>query len=286
MSNSDVATPASTAKDCTLAPATAPTAAPDVAASNTSLSPRVALVTGGSRGIGRAICIALAEAGMDVAIAYSRGAADAEQTTEFCRKAAPTTRQPRLLTICGDVAQPESCEAIYRATVEELGAPDILVNNAGITRDNLILRMSTEDFDEVINVNLRAAFLFSKLAARTMAKKRFGRIINISSVVGLAGNAGQANYAASKAGLIGLTKSLAKELGSRSITVNAVAPGFIETSMTDVLTDDVKARLISTLSIQRLGTPQDVAALVAFLASDAASYITGQVIAIDDGMAI
>ena len=248
---------------------------------------RVALVTGGSRGIGRAICVALAQAGIDVAIAYTRGKDDAEQTAELCRQAAATSGyEPRLLTVCGDISQPESCEAIFRNTVEELGTPDILVNNAGITRDNLIMRMSVEDFDEVINVNLRSAFLLSKLAARTMAKKRFGRIINISSVVGLAGNAGQANYAASKAGLIGLTKTLAKELGSRYVTVNAIAPGFIETSMTDALTDDIKAKLISSLSVPRLGTPQDVAALVAFLASDAASYITGQVIAIDGGMAL
>jgi len=248
---------------------------------------RVALVTGGSRGIGRAICIALAQAGNDVAITYVSNENEAERCAEVCQKAATAAdHQVRIITIGGDVAIPDSCEIIFQKTVEALGAPDILVNNAGITRDNLLLRMDIDDFNEVINVNLRSAFIFSKLVARSMLKKRFGRIINISSVVGLAGNAGQANYAASKAGLIGLTKSLAKELGSRSVTVNAIAPGFIDTSMTVALSDEVRERLIGSLSIPRLGTPDDVAALVAFIASDSAQYITGQVIAVDGGLAL
>ena len=256
---------------------------------STALSPcRVALVTGGSRGIGRAICVALAEQGCAVAVNYSSNPAQADETVALCREAAVAAghRDTAFISVHGDVATAEGCEALYQRTVDELGAPDVLVNNAGIARDNLILRMSVEDFDAVINVNLRAAFILSKLAARAMVKKRFGRIINISSVVGLAGNAGQANYAASKAGLLGLTKTLAKELGGRSITVNAIAPGFIKTSMTDALNDEVRNSLTATLSLKRLGTPEDIAPAVAFLASDAAGYITGQVLSIDGGMAL
>ncbi len=258
---------------------------------NTALTehvPRVALVTGGSRGIGRALCVALAETGTSVAINYAQGAAAAEETACLCREAAERAgwSDTRFITVGGDVATQDGCEGIFQETADALGAPDILVNNAGITRDNLILRMSLEDFDAVLATNLRSAFILSKLAARPMAKKRFGRIINISSVVGIAGNAGQANYAASKAGLIGLTKTLAKELGSRFVTVNAVAPGFIATSMTDVLSEEVKAELISRTSIPRLGNPEDIASLAVFLASDQAAYITGQVISVDGGMAL
>ncbi len=245
-----------------------------------------ALVTGGSRGIGRAICIEFAKAGYNVAINYSRNADEANQTADLCFESAKAAGHDgaKFVTVGGDVAKQEDCERIYQETVDGLGDVDILVNNAGITRDNLTMRMSVEDFDAVIDVNLRAAFIFSKLAMRPMTKKRFGRIINISSVVGVSGNAGQANYAASKAGIIGLTKTLAKELGSRNITVNAIAPGFIETSMTDALSDDTRAKLIENASIPRLGLPQDIAALVGFLAGENASYITGQVISVDGGM--
>jgi 3-oxoacyl-[acyl-carrier protein] reductase len=251
-----------------------------------ALAPRTALVTGGSRGIGRAICIELAKAGCNVAINFARSAKEADETAELCREAATAAGRSsgKFIVVGGDVALQEDCERIYQTTIDELGAVDILINNAGITRDNLMLRMSVEDFDAVIDVNLRAAFIFSKLASRAMAKKRFGRIINISSVVGISGNAGQANYAASKAGIIGLTKTLAKELGSRNITVNAIAPGFIETSMTDVLSEEARVKLVENLSIPRLGSPEDIAALARFLAGDEAAYITGQVIAVDGGM--
>ncbi|MCL1890984.1 MAG: 3-oxoacyl-[acyl-carrier-protein] reductase [Coriobacteriia bacterium] len=251
-------------------------------------SSQLALVTGGSRGIGRAICIKLAACGYNVALTYARNEAEAQETAQLCREAAQSAgfSTTRFATYGGDIASTTVCEELFAACVAELGAPDILVNNAGITRDNLIMRMSLEDFDEVLSVNLKAAFIFCKLAARSMAKKRFGRIINISSVVGLAGNAGQANYAASKAGLIGLTKTLAKELGSRFVTVNAIAPGFIETSMTEALGTEARTSLTNSLAIPRLGTPDDIASLVGFLASDEAAYITSQVIAVDGGMTL
>lgn len=254
----------------------------------TGQAPRVALVTGGSRGIGRAICQALAGQGCDVGLVYARNREEADQTVALCRAAAHQAghSDARFAVFGGDVGDASACEELFAACTESLGAPDILVNNAGITKDNLILRMSVDDFDAVMQVNLRAAFVFSKLAARPMVKKRYGRIISISSVVGMKGNAGQVNYAASKAGLIGLTKSLAKELGSRYVTVNAVAPGFIETSMTKALSEDAKGQLTDAITIPRLGTPQDVAALVAFLASDAAGYITGQVIPVDGGLVL
>jgi 3-oxoacyl-[acyl-carrier protein] reductase len=257
----------------------------------------VALVTGASRGIGRAICVALAARGCDLAVNYAHDLAAAEETIRLCVKASSTVASqntdgkgsanqpvPHFVAIGGDVANERDCQNIYQQCQDSLGAPDILVNNAGITRDNLILRMTAEDFDDVLGVNLRAAFILCKLAVRSMSKKRHGRIINISSVVGLMGNAGQANYAASKAGLIGLTKSLAKEFGSRNITVNAVAPGFIETRMTEALGAETREQLTDRLAIPRLGSPDDVATAVAFLASDEAAYITGQVLAVDGGM--
>ena len=250
--------------------------------------PRVALVSGASRGIGRAICQALAGQGCNVGIVFGRNRDEADHTAALCQEAARQAGRSdaRFAVFGGDVGDAAECSEIFGACVEELGAPDILVNNAGITKDNLVLRMSVDDFDTVMQVNLRAAFVLSKLAARHMAKRRYGRIINISSVVGIKGNAGQANYAASKAGLIGLTKALAKELGGRYVTVNAVAPGFIETSMTQALGADARGQLTDAIAIPRLGTPQDVASLVAFLASDAAGYITGQVIPIDGGLVL
>ncbi|MDR2492869.1 MAG: 3-oxoacyl-[acyl-carrier-protein] reductase [Coriobacteriales bacterium] len=245
-----------------------------------------ALVSGASRGIGRAVCMALAETGCSVAVNYAQSKEGAERTAHLCRERAAARGHAglRFVTVGGDVSSPDECARVYQDAVASLGPIDILVNNAGITRDSLAMRMSLEDFDAVISVNLRAAFHLCKLVARDMVKQKAGRIINIASVVGLTGNAGQANYAASKAGLIGLTKSLAKELGSRSVTVNAVAPGFIETSMTEGLSEEARTRLMTTLALPRLGTPEDVAAAVSFLASDRASYITGQVIAVDGGM--
>ena len=188
------------------------------------------------------------------------------------------------LAVQADVSTAEGVEALFKATLERFGRLDILVNNAGITRDTLLLRMKEDDFDAVLNTNLRGVFLCTKAALRPMSKAKGGRIINISSVVGLMGNAGQANYAAAKAGLIGFTKSVAREMASRAITANAVAPGYIETELTDVLNDQVRAAILENVPLGRLGQPQDVANLVCFLASDAASYITGQTLTVDGGM--
>jgi 3-oxoacyl-[acyl-carrier protein] reductase len=247
-----------------------------------------ALITGAGRGIGRAIARELAAAGHDVAINYAGNQQAAEQTAALCLKAATAAGHPtvRAEAFKADVADEAACEQLYTQVCERLGAPGILVNNAGITRDNLMLRMSATDFDAVLATNLRAAFLLTRLAARAMMKARAGRIINISSVVGLTGNAGQANYAASKAGLIGLTKSAARELAGRGVTVNAVAPGFIRTDMTDALDDKTRAAMLSAIPLKRLGEPEDVARVVAFLAGDAAAYLTGQIITVDGGMTI
>ncbi len=242
---------------------------------------QTAIVTGGSRGIGRAISIALAQAGMNVVINYSGDADAAEETAQKCRqKGASAT------IALGDISTEQGCSALFDHAVKEFGRVDVLVNNAGITRDNLMLRLSEDDFDAVINTNLKGAFLCCKKAARIMMKQRYGRIINISSVVGLRGNAGQTNYAASKAGLIGMTKSLAKELGSRNVTVNAIAPGFIDTAMTQGLPDTVKESVLSQIPLGSFGTPQDIAYAVCCLASEQAGYITGQVLCVDGGMAM
>ena len=241
-------------------------------------SGRVALVTGASRGIGQAIAFALAQAGAKV-YCVSTTPGGCEGTLARCREAGEAAT-----ALAGDVADETFVDSVGKQILAESGRLDFLVNNAGITRDGVFLRMSTEDFEKVLAVNLRGAFLTCRTFARPMAKARFGRMINIASVVGLTGNAGQANYAASKAGLIGLSKSLAQELGSRSVTVNVVAPGFIGTDMTAGLTEEVRAQAMQQIPLQRFGTPEDVAGAVRFLCSDSANYITGQVLVVDGGM--
>jgi 3-oxoacyl-[acyl-carrier protein] reductase len=247
-----------------------------------------ALVTGASRGIGRAIAQELATQGYDVAINYAGNKQAAEQTVTLCLEAAHAAGHTasHAQAFKADIADEAACKELYAAVCEQLESPGVLVNNAGITRDNLMLRMSTADFDAVLATNLRGAFILTQLSIRAMIKARAGRVINIASVVGLTGNAGQANYAASKAGLIGLTKSAARELAGRNVTVNAVAPGFIRTDMTDALDEKVREALLANIPLKRLGEPCDVARVVAFLASDAAAYLTGQVIAVDGGMTI
>ena len=237
------------------------------------------LVTGGSRGIGRAIAIAFAENGADVAINYT---SNEEAALEVSKEIEALGKTCKIIKC--DVSDFENATKMVEDVVAEFGKIDILVNNAGITKDGLLMRMKEEDFDNVIDVNLKGTFNCAKHASAIMLKQRFGKIINMTSVVGIVGNAGQVNYAASKAGVIGLTKSLAKELGSRGITVNAVAPGFINTDMTASLSEKVKEEASKNIPLKRLGDPEDVANLVGFLASDAANYITGQVINVDGGM--
>ncbi len=241
----------------------------------TGLAGKVAMVTGGTRGIGRAIAVAFAGAGVKVAV-IGRDQARADQA------AAEIGHDARGYAC--DVTSQESVEAAVSAIEKAQGPIDILINNAGVTKDNVFLRLSDADFDTVLEANLKGAFRTIRAASRGMMKKRWGRIINVSSVVGLIGNKGQANYAASKAGLLGLTKSIARELASRGITVNAVAPGFIGTDMTANLTAEQKDVLAKQIPLERLGTPEDVAGAVLFLASDGAGYITGQVLAVDGGM--
>ncbi|GGD68646.1 3-oxoacyl-[acyl-carrier-protein] reductase [Paenibacillus nasutitermitis] len=244
-----------------------------------NLTGKVALVTGASRGIGRAIAIALAEGGADVAINYAGGEAAAAETAK-----AVEALGRRAITIQANVGKQAEFEAMVKQVVETFGTIDILVNNAGITRDNLIMRMKEEEFDQVIETNLKGVFNGIKAVTRPMMKQRSGRIINISSVVGVLGNPGQANYVAAKAGVIGLTKASARELASRQITVNCVAPGFIETEMTDKLPEEMRTKLQADIPLAQLGSPADVAAAVRFLASDAASYMTGQTVHVDGGM--
>ena len=240
---------------------------------------KVALVTGGSRGIGRAIALKLAENGADVAINYAGNTAAAEAV-----KAAIEQMGRKALLIQCSVADTDGVQAMVNQVVKELGRLDILVNNAGITRDGLLMRMKEADWDDVMNTNLKGVYNCSKAVMRTMMKQKSGRIVNMASVVGEMGNAGQANYAAAKAGVIGFTKSLAKEVASRGITVNAIAPGFIATDMTRVLSDDQKAEMARTIPLGRAGQPEDVANAVLFLASEGAAYITGQVLNVDGGM--
>ena len=242
---------------------------------------KTAVVTGGSRGLGRAVCLELAKGGANVVLCYAGNEAAAKETTAACEALGA-----KALAVQCDVAKADEVKALMDAAVKEFGRIDILVNNAGITRDGLLMMMKEEDFDAVIAANLKGTFLCMKAVSRIMMKQRYGRIVNLSSVVGLRGNAGQVNYAASKAGVVGMTKSLAKELASRGVTVNAVAPGFIATDMTAAMTDAAKEATLASIPLQRLGAPEDVAHAVAFLASDEAAYITGQVLCVDGGMAM
>lgn len=246
-----------------------------------NFSEKTAVVTGGSRGLGRAICLELARGGANVMLCYAGNEAAANETVAACESLGAKAAAVRC-----DVSKEDEVKALMDAALKTFGRIEILVNNAGITRDGLLMMMKPEDFDAVIAANLRGAFLCMKAVARQMVKQRYGRIVNLSSVVGLRGNAGQVNYAASKAGVIGMTKSLAKELAGRNITVNAVAPGFIDTDMTAVLPEQAKEAMLSTIPMAKLGQPEDVAHAVAFFASDEAAYITGQVLCVDGGMAV
>jgi len=237
------------------------------------------VVTGGSRGIGRAICTALAGPETTVYFNYASNSNAAAETQERIRDAGGLATG-----ICADISSETAMTDFFQQILSETGRIDVLVNNAGMTRDGLLVRMKAIDWDTVMDVNLKGTFLCTKIAAKTMIKQHFGRIINISSVVGVTGNSGQANYSASKAGMIGFTKAVAKELASRNITVNAVAPGYIETDMTDALSEKNKDAMLQQIPLGRFGRPQDVTAVVVFLASEAASYITGQVIHISGGM--
>lgn len=242
---------------------------------------QTAVVTGGSRGIGRAVCLALAKRGANIVFSYAGNQAAAAET-----QTALEALGVNVVAVKSNVANPDDVKQLMDTAVKTFGSLDILVNNAGITRDNLLMRMREQDFDEVIETNLKGTFLCMKAVSRQMLRQKHGRIINLCSVVGLRGNAGQVNYAASKAGVLGMTKSLAQELAGRNITVNAVAPGFIETDMTAVLPETAKTELLHSIPMDRLGAPEDVAETVAFFASEEAGYITGQVLCVDGGMAM
>ncbi len=244
-----------------------------------NLEGNIALVTGASRGIGEVVAIRLAKAGAKVAINYLTGADAASRVVE-----AIATLGEEAFAVGGDVSQEDQVEAMVKQVLHRWGKLDILVNNAGITRDKLLLRMTPKDWDQVINVNLKGAYLCTRAVLPQMIRQRYGRIVNISSVVGLYGNPGQANYAASKAGLIGFTKAIAREVASRKITVNAVAPGYITTAMVENLSEEVQKSILARIPMARFGSPEDVAEVVAFLSTSAAGYITGQVIGIDGGL--
>ncbi|EZP78006.1 3-ketoacyl-(acyl-carrier-protein) reductase [Parageobacillus genomosp. 1] len=243
------------------------------------LQGKVALVTGASRGIGRAIALELARQGAKVAVNYAGSEAKANEVVEEIKKMGQEA-----VAIQADVSSAEAVERMVKTVLEQFSRIDILVNNAGITRDNLLMRMKEEEWDQVINTNLKGVFHCIKAVTRPMMKQRYGRIVNIASIVGISGNPGQANYVAAKAGVIGLTKTAARELASRNITVNAVAPGFITTDMTDSLSDELKTEMLKQIPLARFGEPEDIAKVVAFLVSDAASYMTGQTLRVDGGM--
>lgn len=243
------------------------------------LKGKTAVVTGASRGIGKAIALKLAEKGVNVVLNYNSSIEAVKSVVEEIEALGV-----KALAVQGDVSKFDDAEKIVKAAVESFGSLDILINNAGITKDGLLLRMKEEDFDRVININLKGTFNCTKHASSVMFKQKAGKIINISSVIGVIGNAGQANYAAAKAGIIGFTKSCAKEFAARGITVNAIAPGFIQTDMTEVLSDKVKEGILTNIPLKALGKAEDIANAVVFLASDEASYITGQVLNVDGGM--
>ena len=240
---------------------------------------KVALITGAARGIGKAIAKKFAENGYNVVINYVSAKTDIKTLTKEFEDLGV-----KVLLVKADVSNKEEAEGLVNQTIEKFGKIDVLVNNAGITKDNLLMRMSEEDFEKVLDINLKGTFLITKFATKYMMKKRCGSIVNLASVVGVAGNAGQCNYSASKAGVIGFTKSIAKELASRNIRANAVAPGFIKTDMTDVLSDNVKENINAQIPLKRMGTAEEVAKLVYFLGTTESSYITGQVINVDGGM--
>lgn len=244
-----------------------------------SLAARVAVVTGGGRGIGRAIAQKLGAEGAKVAISYRSNDEAAKETARLVREVGGECE-----VFKGDISEADDVKALFEGVSEAFGPVEILVNNAGTTRDNIMLRMKDEEFDEVIDTNLRGAYLCTRAVLRQMVRNRWGRIINVSSVVGLAGNAGQANYAASKAGLLGFTKSVAREVAERGITVNAVAPGYVETELTGSLDDSIKQQILGQVPTGRFGEPGEIAEVVAFLSGQGAAYVTGQTIGVDGGM--
>jgi len=246
-----------------------------------SLKGNVALVTGGSRGIGRAVCLELARQGAAVAVNYAGNSAAAEETVEQCRAPGVEAEAFR-----ADVADPAACDALIAAVKERFGRLDILVNNAGIARDGLLMTAKEEDFSQTLDTNLKGAYFCTKAAAKVMLRQKYGRIVSLSSVVGLRGNPGQTAYAASKAGILGLTKAAAKELAGRDITVNAVAPGYIATDMTAALPEKAREAMLTTIPKGRPGTPEEVARAVAFFAQRESAYVTGQVLCVDGGMAV